>query len=72
MTSVGAIAALNGVVMIVTQPLFLRLTRAHADSSLLAVAAALVGVAALFAAHARTMPTFVACMTIVSLGEVAF
>jgi MFS family permease len=71
-TSVGAIAALNGIVILVTQPVFLRFTRLHNDSTLLAVAAALVGLAALVAAHARTTPTFLACMTIVSLGEVAF
>ena len=71
-TDVGLVAALNGVIIVVLQPVFLRLTRAQPAWRLLTGAALLVGAAALLAANARDRAGFALCMAVVSLGEVAF
>ncbi len=71
-SDVGLIAALNGVVIVVVQPLFVRVTRTAHAWRILALAAALVGAAALLVAHARTLEAFALGMAVVSLGEVAF
>jgi MFS family permease len=71
-TDVGLVAALNGVVIVVVQPLFLRVTRAQPAWRLLTLASLLVGAAAAIAARASDLRGFVACMAVVSLGEVAF
>lgn len=69
---VGLVAALNGVVIVVVQPLFLRVTKGQPSWRLLALAALLVGAAAALAATARDLVGFAVCMAVVSLGEVAF
>jgi MFS family permease len=69
---VGLVAALNGVVIVVMQPLFLRVTKGQAAWRLLTLAALLVGAAALLAATARDLAGFAACMAVVSMGEIAF
>jgi MFS family permease len=69
---VGLIAALNGVVIVTAQPLFLRWTRGQPSWRLLAFAGALVALGALGAAHAHGPFGFAACMVTLSLGEVAF
>ncbi len=69
---VGFIAAFNGVVIVVVQPLFLRLTKSQPAWRLLALAALLVSAAAVVAAFARNVAGFVVSMAVVSLGEVAF
>ena len=69
---VGLVAALNGVIIVVMQPLFLRVTRGQPAWRLLTLAAVLVGGSALLAATARDLTGFAACMAVVSLGEVAF
>jgi MFS family permease len=71
-TDVGLVAALNGVVIVVLQPVFLRLTRRQPAWRLLTLAALLVGASAVLAASARDRLGFAVCMAVVSLGEVAF
>ena len=71
-SDVGLVAALNGVVIVVCQPVFLRLTRGQPAWRLLALAALLIAAAAVLAASAHDRFGFALCMAVVSLGEVAF
>jgi MFS family permease len=69
---VGLIAALNGVVIVTAQPVFVRLTRGVALWAMLAGASATVMVGAMLAAAAHTTAGFACAMAAFSLGEVAF
>lgn len=71
-SSVGLVAALNGVVIVTVQPLFVRLTQGQPSARLLVVACALLAVAAGRAAFATRVSDFAVCMVLASLGEVAF
>jgi predicted MFS family arabinose efflux permease len=68
----GLVTALNGVVIVVGQPPFLRIAKAQPAWRLLTLGAALVGAAAWGVSYASTVWAFAACMVVVSLGEVAF
>ncbi len=70
--AVGLIAALNGVVIVVIQPLFIRYTKGQPAWRLLTAASSLVALGALVAARASTVEAFALCMVTTSLGEVAF
>ncbi|MFO0629053.1 MAG: MFS transporter [Polyangiales bacterium] len=69
---VGLIAALNGVVIVTAQPVFLRLTRGRPLWTLLVGAGALVMLGAMLASVAQGAAGFAWAMAAFSLGEVAF
>lgn len=71
-TTVGLVAALNCVIILVGQPPFLRLTKGRSDAGLLTVAAVLVAAGCLVLAYATTSAHFVVGMVVISLGEIAF
>jgi MFS family permease len=68
----GLVTALNGVVIVVAQPPFVRVAKAQPAWRLLTLGAALVGASAWGVSYASTVGAFAACMVVVSLGEVAF
>ncbi len=70
--AVGLIAALNGVVIVVTQPVFIRYTKGQPAWRLLTLASALLALGALVASRAATVEAFALSMLTTSLGEVAF
>lgn len=72
MRVVGLIAALNGVVIVVAQPVFLRYTKGQPAWRLLTAASSMLAVGALVAARAATVEAFALSMATTSLGEVAF
>lgn len=69
---IGAIAALNGVVIVVAQPVFSRLARGASSGALLTASSLLLSAGALVAARAEAAAGFAACMAVVSLAEVVF
>jgi MFS family permease len=70
--TIGLIAALNGVVIVVAQPLWVRVTQAWPAWRGLCLGAIFVALGALGVAHAREATHFAVSMVLASLGEVAF
>lgn len=69
---VGLIAALNGVLIVTAQPVFVRVTRGRPLWAMLAGASATVMVGAMLASVAHTAAGFAWAMVAFTLGEVAF
>lgn len=69
---VGLIAALNGVLIVALQPLFVRATRGRSLWGVLALASALTAAGALFASRATRTADFAVAMAVFTAGEIAF
>jgi MFS family permease len=70
--SVGLVAAVNGVVIVLAQPLFLRVSRGASNWSVLTLSAAVMAAGCWFMSGAGTLGTLIAGMIALSTAEVAF